>query len=198
VISGSDHISFAQIADLVEGRLSGMAQAQAQAHAASCPRCAAEIAWLTRVVELMRADTGDDAPQQVIDRAVGVFRARRAPAPAVHQRLSAVLIFDSLRPTQPLGLRGGAPTEQQLLFNAEAFDIDIRITGSGELWAIAGQVLGPEQTGVVALHGAHGMLESALTELSEFKLAPLAPGTYTMIVQLLSVEIEISGLKVGV
>lgn len=196
MISGSDHISFAQVADLVEGRLSVVAQAQAQAHAASCPRCAAEIAWLTRVVELMRADTGDDAPRQVIDRAVGLFRARRAPA--VYQRLSAVLIFDSLRPAQPLGLRGGAPSEQQLLFNAEAFDIDIRIAGSGELWTIAGQVLGPEQTGVVALHGAHGMLESALTELSEFKLAPVAPGTYTMIVQLLSVEIEISGLKVGV
>ncbi len=196
--SGSDHISFAQVVDLVEGRLSVADQAQAQAHMAACARCAAEVTRLARVVELMRTDTGDDAPAAAVAQAVGLFRARRSPEPASRQRLPAVLRFDSWHTFQPLGLRGGAVPERQLLFNAEAFDVDVRIARSGEVWTVAGQVLGPEQAGVVALHGTSGMLQGVLTELSEFNLSPVPPGTYTLIVQLLSVEIEISGLEVGI
>ena len=65
------------------------------------------------------------------------------------------------------------------------------------MWTVAGQVLGPDQSGQVTLHGASSTLQDELNELSEFKLSPVSPGTYTLIVQLLSVEIEISGLEVG-
>jgi anti-sigma factor RsiW len=192
----SRHMSFAPIVDLVEGRLSAADQAQTQAHAAACARCAADILRLTRVVELMRDDIGEDAPVPLIQRAVGLYQLRRAPAPALRQRLPAALRFDS-RQTLPLGLRGGATSERQLLFNADGFDVDVRISSAGDVWTVAGQVLGPDQAGVVALHGASATLQGALTELSEFKLSPVLPGTYTLIVQLLSVEIEISGLAVG-
>ena len=56
---GSRHIPFAQVVDLVEGRLSDAAQTQAQAHTAACSRCAAEVNRLARVIELMRTDTGE-------------------------------------------------------------------------------------------------------------------------------------------
>ena len=68
--SGTSHISFTQVVDLVEGRLSPAAQAQAQAHTAGCARCAAQFTWLSRVIALMRTDTADDAPTQVVARAV--------------------------------------------------------------------------------------------------------------------------------
>jgi len=194
---GSNHISFAQVVDLVEGRLSVAAQAQAQAHTAACARCAAQFTWLARVIALMRADTGDDAPARVVDHAVDLFRARRALDPVgARQRRPAALRFDSWR-TGPLAVRGGARPERQLLFNAEGFDVDVRITRSGDVWAIAGQLLGPEQAGQVALQGASGTLQGVLNELSEFTLSPVPPGTYTLIVQLPSVEIEITGLEVG-
>lgn len=196
---GSSHIPFAQVVDLVEGRLSGAAQAQVQAHTAACSRCAAELAWLARVIVLMRADNGDAAPSQVVDRAVRLFRVRRAPDPlGVQQRLPAALRFDSWRTLQPLGVRGGARSERLLLFNAEGFDFDVRITRSGEVWTVAGQVLGPEQGGQVALQGASGTVQGVLNELSEFKLSPVSPGTYTLIVQLSSTEVEITGLEVGI
>ena len=195
--SGTSHVSFTQVVDLVEGRLSPAAQAQAQAHTAGCARCAAQFTWLSRVIALMRTDTADDAPSQVVARTVDLFRKRRALDPVgVRQRRLAALRFDSWR-TAPLGVRGGARPERQLLFNVEGFDVDVRISRLGEVWAVAGQVLGPDQSGQVTLHGASSTLQDELNELSEFKLSPVSPGTYTLIVQLLSVEIEISGLEVG-
>lgn len=193
---GTRHISFAQVVDLVEGRLSGVDQAQAQAHTAACSRCAAEINGITRMIGLMRSDTADDAPAQVVDLAVDLFRTRRAPV-AVRRRLLAALRYDSWRTLPQAGMRGGTRSERQLLFNAEGFDVDVRITRSGEVWTIAGQVLGPEQGGQVMLLGASGTLQSALTELSEFKLSLVPPDTYRLIVQLSSVQIEIVGLEVG-
>ena len=195
---GMRHISFAQVVDLVEGRLSAAAQAQAQAHSATCARCAAEIDGITRVIGLMRADTADDAPAPVVDRAIALFRTRRAPESVVaRRRLLAALRFDSWRTLPQAGMRGGTLSERQLLFSAESFDVDVRITRSGEVWTVAGQVLGPEQGGQVVLQGARGTLQGVLTELSEFKLSPVPPDTYTLIVQLSSVEVEITGLEVG-
>jgi len=195
---GAGHIPFAQVVDLVEGRLSTVAQAQALAHTAACARCAAEIDGIKHVIGLMRADTADDPPAQVVNLAVGLFRTRRAPEPiAARRRLLTALRFDSWRTLPQAGMRGGTRSERHLLFNAEGFDVDVRITRSGEVWTISGQVLGPEQGGQVELHGASGTLQCALTELSEFKLSPVPPDIYRLIVQLSSVEVEISGLEVG-
>jgi anti-sigma factor RsiW len=193
------HIPFAQIVDLVEGRLSGAALAQVQAHTAACSDCAAELAWVAHVIVLMRDDNADDAPVQVVNRAVDLFRMRRAPdLSGVRQRLSAELRFDSWRTLQRLGLRGSARTERQLLFSVEGFDVDVRITHSGEAWTVAGQVLGPDRAGVVALTSAGNMVQGVLNELSEFKFSVVSPGAYTLVVDLPSVEIEIAGLEVGV
>jgi hypothetical protein len=194
---GTPHISFAQVVDLVEGRLSEVAQAQAQAHTAACSHCAAEVNGIARVIGLMRTDTAEDPPAQVVDLAVDLFRTRRAPV-TVRRRLPAALRFDSWRALPQAGMRGGTRSERQLLFNAEGFDVDVRITRSGEVWTIAGQVLGPEQGGQVVLQGESGTLQSALTELNEFKLSPVPSGTYTLIVQLSSVEVEIVGLEIGI
>lgn len=196
--SGSSHIPFAQVVDLVEGRLSAGDQAQAQAHTANCARCAAQFTWLARVIALMRADKAGDPPAQVVARAVDLFGMRRTLDPvAVRQRRTAALRFDNWRTGPALGVRGGARPERQLLFNAEGFDIDVRISRRGEVWAVVGQVLGPEQSGQVTLRGASSTLQDVLNELSEFKLSPVSPGTYTLIVQLPSVEVEITELEVG-
>jgi hypothetical protein len=197
--SGSSHLPFAEVVDLVEGRLSVAAQAQAQAHTAGCARCAAQFTWLARVLALMRTDEADDPPAHVIARAEDLFRMRRALDPVgVRQRRPAALHFDSWRTGPPSGVRGGTRRARQLLFNAEEFAVDIQISQFGEEWAVAGQVLGPEQSGQVTLHDASSTLHGVLNELSEFKLSPVSPGTYTLIVQMSTVDVEISGLEVGV
>ena len=110
---GTSHISFAQVVDLVEGRLSAAAQAQAQAHTAGCARCAAQFTWLSRVIALMRTDTADDAPSPgCCSRRRSLPKRRALDTVGVRQRRLAALRFDSWR-TAPLGVRGGARPERQ-------------------------------------------------------------------------------------
>jgi anti-sigma factor RsiW len=192
------HISFAQIIDLVEGRLVQADQLQAQSHIASCARCAAELARLSRVVELMRADSGEDPPLHVAAQVAALFRTQRAPAPAgLRQRRSAGLHFDSRRIPQPAGLRAGAQSERQLLFNAGDIDVDLQIVQAGELWSIAGQVLGSKPSGQVDLQGAGGAARAALNELGEFRFPPLPAGIYTLTLRLADADIEVAELEVG-
>jgi anti-sigma factor RsiW len=58
----TSHVSFERLVDLVEGRLPANEQSQLLVHLSDCARCAADKAWLERVIGLMRADTAEDAP----------------------------------------------------------------------------------------------------------------------------------------
>jgi anti-sigma factor RsiW len=194
----STHISLAQIVDLIEGRLAVADQVQAQSHMVACARCAAEGARLMRVIELMRADIGEDAPPDVATRAVDLFRSRRAPVSAgPRQRLSAALRFDSGRTPQPLGVRAGVPSDRQLLFDADQTAVDLRIIQAGELWGVIGQVLGRDLNGQVDLLGAAATAQAVLNELGEFRLPPVPPGIYTLTVRLANADIEVAELEVG-
>jgi len=194
----SKHISSARIVELAEGRLALADQVQAQSHIAACSRCAAELARLSHVIELMRADTCEDSPSHVAAQAVDLFRARRLPgSPDQRQRTPAALRFDSRRIPQPLGVRAGAQSERQLLFNAGDAGVDLQIVQAGELWSVAGQVLGPDVSGQVDLQGAGGTAQAVLNELGEFRLPAVPSGTYTLTVRLANADIEVAGLEVG-
>ncbi len=191
----STHIPFAMLADMAEGRLPAEAQTGLHAHLATCPRCAADLAWLERAITSMRSDDSADAPPEMIARAV---RLLRMPAsPGLRERVLAVLRFDSLQLPRAIGVRAGSPTERQLLFNAGAHDFDVRLSPVGEAWRISGQVLGPEATGQVELQGGAGDVQAVLDHLGMFILPVVPGGSYTLTVHLPQAEVEIPGLEVG-
>ncbi|MDT7780569.1 MAG: hypothetical protein QOC99_3081, partial [Acidobacteriota bacterium] len=74
------HIPFARLADLAEGRLSPEEAARERTHLSSCARCSEQAAQLGRVASLMRADTSEDAPPALVAGVVRMFRARKAQA----------------------------------------------------------------------------------------------------------------------
>jgi hypothetical protein len=192
------HIPFPRLVDLVEGRLPSDAQEQVRVHVAACPRCAEQVAWLERVIGLMRTDDAEEPPPPVIAGALDLFRSRGAPeAPGLRQRLKAALRFDSARAPLAPGLRSEAPGERQLLFNAEGFDMDLRIRPAGGLWELAGQVLGSESGGQVELQGPAGTNQTDLNDMCEFRLPPVPPGSYTLTLRLATVDVEIIDLEVG-
>jgi anti-sigma factor RsiW len=194
----SPHISLAQTVDLIEGRLSVADQVQAQSHIVACARCAAELARLSRVIGLMRADTGEDAPPHVTTRAVALFRSGRVPAfPEPRQRLLAALRFDSGRTPQPLGVRAGVLSDRQLLFVADQAAVDLRIIRAGELWGIIGQVFGRALSGQVDLLGVAATAQVVINDLGEFRLPPVPSGIYTLTVRLANADVEVVGLEVG-
>jgi hypothetical protein len=199
------HIPFARLADMAEGRLSAQepaeASAEESAHLSACQRCAGEAERLGRLAALMRADTTEDAPAELLAGVVRMFRAHAATAgqPGLLRRLVAALTFDSSGLQPAFGVRSGQPAPaRQLLFSAGDFDVDLRLAPGGEGWTVSGQVLGPCGGGEVEAVDADGSTaaRATLNDLCEFTLLPpVAGGTYTLRLRLEETEIEIPGLS---
>jgi hypothetical protein len=114
----------------------------------------------------------------------------------------ATLLFDSAHLSPAMGVRSPAaaqpPTARQLLYSIAEYELDVRMTRTGDAWIVAGQVLSPIVGGQVELQGASGALYTALSDLSEFTLPPTAPGLYKLIIQWADHEVEVAELKVGI
>lgn len=158
------------------------------------------------IEQALRASrTLEDAPETVIQRAIGVWQhgARAAaPAPGPLRRLLARLASDSGEAGSALafGQRGGGAPVRQIVFCAEGFDVDLRVVADRavavEQWRLSGQVLGPQVAGTVALRDGAGraLAEVPLDELGEFRLPPLGRGTYALTLQVDGVQIELPAI----
>jgi hypothetical protein len=141
-----------------------------------------------------------DAPEAVLQKALALFEAR-VPAPAPRSRLRALLQFDSAG-ASPLafGMRSGGSAMRQLLFSLEGRDIDLRIAPAAAAgqFELSGQVLGPDAGGTVLLVRGDGSDEhaAALNELGEFRLPPVAAGTWHLTLDLGTLAIDLPPLEI--
>ncbi|MCW5636226.1 MAG: hypothetical protein KIT17_23020 [Rubrivivax sp.] len=142
----------------------------------------------------------EDAPEPVIQRALGLWR-QAMPAPAAApaaapRRLTAVLRLDSAA-ASPLafGLRSAEGGTRQLLYFSEGRDIDVRVmpldTPEGRRWRITGQVLGPDASGLAELRGADGTRSTAWSELAEFGFDDVGAGRITIVLRSTEWELEL-------
>jgi anti-sigma factor RsiW len=196
------HLTFARLADLAEGNLTAEELAAARTHLGGCAECSRQAAELERVTGLMRADTTEDAPRDVLFNAIQMFRSRppvAAETPGLLRRLVASLSFDSGARTPAFGLRSSASASaRQLIFSAGELDVDLRLAPSGEGWAVSGQVLGECAAGRVELFADGDGAAAAradLNDLCEFTLTAVPAGTYTLRLTLDDAEIEVPGLS---
>ena len=189
------HIPFVILADLAEARLP--IDEPTRAHLAGCQRCAGDLAWLKRTIELMRTDQAGNPPAEALARVKQLIRTRQHPKPApLRQRLVAQLRFDSAQAPLAFGIRAGAGGQRQLLFEADQHTIDLRLRPSGELWSVAGQLLGSVTPGRVAIDNADISTTAELSNLSEFVLPPVPAGTYTLTIRLDDRDIAIADLEI--
>lgn len=150
-----------------------------------------------------------DAPPAMVRAAIGLWPAAPAPslasvAQAGLRLISAVLRFDSWaqRPAA-LGLRSAASPTRHLLFSAMGRDIDLRISTAADGFALAGQILGPDEAGTVELDvssdGADQRSAQAATldALGEFRLEGVRRGTYRMTLRVGGDEIVLPPIEVG-
>ena len=193
----SKHISFAELADLAEDRMPQDERADSMAHVSACSRCAADLQRLVQLISSMRGDTAEDAPPDVIARAINVFRQSEAQ-PSLLRRVVAALSFDSLTLAPEFGVRAGQASSRQLLFEAEGHDLDLRLLPQGDEWLIAGQVLGSGCAGgQVELRGETASAAAVLNDLCEFKLSAVPSGSYRLRLRLGDVEVEVPQLELG-
>lgn len=158
------------------------------------------------------AVTLPDAPAALVHAAVELFRAAQ-PSPVMaalagaRQSIRAVLTFDSWA-TGPaaLGLRS-MPAQGQtrhMLFAAQGRDIDLRILSAADSFVLAGQILGPDDKGMVELSVDTHSDRAALTarsvtidDLGAFQLTDVRAGTYWMTLRLGNDAVELPAIDVG-
>lgn len=153
-----------------------------------------------------------DAPPALVRSAIALFRDAQptplmAAAENVLQRIRAVLTFDSWTASPAaLGLRSAtAPTQtRHMMFSAQGRDIDLRIVSSADSFVLAGQILGPDETGLVELsvdthndRAAQTLRTTRLDDLGSFRLEDIRAGTYWMTLKLGGDAVELPAISVG-
>jgi len=159
---------------------------------------------------VQRAVALPDAPPALLRAAIGQWHAAQpsllqGAVKAILQRVEAALTFDSWA-TGPLalGVRGVPSDTRHLLFTAMGRDIDVRITPAAGHFALTGQILGPDESGVVELAAASGggaerasAQVTALDAMGEFRLDGVREGTYVLTLRLGEDELVLPSINVG-
>lgn len=156
---------------------------------------------------LHRSRQLQDAPESVVQRAIGLFvqRSPAAETPSLLQRVVAALSFDSAGVWLPAhGVRGSALASRQLLFSTEGRDIDLRIMPAegggvrdGGHWVIFGQLLGPDREGRVELScGDNDVRQVALDEMLEFRFDHVPGGSVRLALHVAGLVIELPPVDV--
>jgi anti-sigma factor RsiW len=193
----SPHIKFYKLTDLAEDHLQMPERDTLLAHISTCRRCSEKLRQIKRTIEMMRADTMEDAPSYAIRRASELVGTRPKPTTSVLKQVLALLSFDSLQAAPAFAVRSAAPSERQLIFSAGENDLHLQIRQAEEQWVISGQVLGPCSGGEVELRGEMATVKTFLNDLCEFTLEPTPDGTYVLSFQLSGAQLKIPELKLG-
>ena len=192
----SKHIPLEDLTDLAEQINASTNRDAMLSHLKTCADCAKTFDRLQHVVGLMRKDTGEDAPRDVLQRAFNIFRAPERIS--LLRRIVAVLSFDSLALAPAFGTRSGQTEARQLIFSADENDIDLHISAKENEWVIAGQVLGQGcEAGEVVIEGENVLLSSALNDSCEFTFPPVPSGDYRIRLRLSGIEVEVPRLELG-
>jgi hypothetical protein len=154
---------------------------------------------IKKIVRLMETDDSADAPKDAVLWSQNLFRSRVVePKKSVVERILAVLQVD-LAPNQAVFGERSASAEgaRQMLFDAGAQQIDLRIAKSGKDFKVAGQVLGEGFSGAKAmLFNAEKKFTTESNELSEFLFEKIKKGKYTLTLQILGKEIIIENIVI--
>ena len=159
---------------------------------------------------VQRAAKLPDAPPALLRAVIGQWDAThpsvlREAAQTVLKRVVAALTFDSWA-SGPLafGMRATPSDTRHLLFTAMGRDIDVRITPAAGHFALTGQILGPDESGVVELATEPGdgretanVQVASLDALGEFRLEGISGGTYVLTVRLGADAIVLPPIDVG-
>ena len=159
---------------------------------------------------VQRAVALPDAPPALIRAAIGQWHAAQpsllqAAAQAIVNRVAAVLTFDSWAAgSLALGVRAVPSDTRHLLFNTQGRDIDVRIAPAAGHFAVTGQILGPDESGMVELAHASGDDDAAasahataLDAMGEFRLEGVRRGAYVLTLRLGEDEIVLPRIDVG-
>ena len=194
----SPHIPFTALVDLADEN--SATSDEVLEHLFSCSHCSGQLDKIRQAIVLMRSDTIEDPPANLVENARGVFRSRvssehPSPLPSLATRVVAALSFDSLVAAPAFGLRSQTSGGRQLLYSTETADIELRVSPENE---IAGQILGATcDYGEVNLASDSFSATARLNEVCEFFFGSVPAGTYKISVHLPGLLVDIPQLELG-
>ena len=191
-MNASSHISLEILADIADNRVAGVELESAMVHVSACSECDDTLRRLQHVIVMMRTDTADDVPDDLLRTALNSFQPdKQSPV----RRIIAILTFDSRNAGSAFGLRSIRTASRQLLYSAQETDLDLRISVQNAECVLTGQIIREGCTGgSVEISGKSGSAAAVLNELCEFTLPPIPVGNYSLKVRMPDVEIEIPEL----
>jgi hypothetical protein len=194
-MNSSAHIPLETLVDIAENRLPSGTFETASAHFQTCSACSDKLRQLQHVILLMKGDTAEDAPRDVLASAINIFATEKTAITI--PRVVAVLIFDSRSAGPAFGMRSLHSAWRQMLYSAQDSDVDLRIRVQNEECIITGQVIREGcKGGLVEISGATGSTQANLNELCEFTLPAIPIGKYSLRLMLPDIEIEIPELEI--
>jgi hypothetical protein len=196
--------SLEQLADLAEGRSGAAERSTLERHMAKgCGQCQTNWQWVQRIYALTAADTTLEPPDWLVKRALAAFANQKAaPKKAGFHKIIAALVFDSFSPLQFADLRKVGEAGRQLVYRADAYDIDLRFLPSENVRRenVIGQVLGPRPdfsdvsgAQVVVCKGKRKIASVETNEVGVFNLHNLPQGKYDLTIRLGTQEVHIGG-----
>jgi len=194
--SSTSHISFERLVDMAEARVQADEAEVIAEHLSICQACSETDRRLRGVLELMRSDSAENAPDYALAKAISMLPGHE-PRPGVVRRILATLKLDTAGMSPAYGFRSETTGERQLLFEAGETRLHLQVSPAGDQWVITGQLLGPPDTGQVELKSEAGSLQAVLDEQSEFVLPAVAGGSYWIVLRLSNVELEVPEFKLG-
>lgn len=134
---------------------------------------------INKIVYLMQNDSSFDAPADSLKWAKNVFRTRIvSPEKSIVQKIIAVLKMDLLPSQTVFGERSASGSAvRQMLFEAGEHKIDLRISKNEEFFTLRAQILGE---GFENASVSFGNYQTVANELSEFEIASIVHGEYTL------------------
>ncbi len=154
-----------------------------------------EKQFLEEIVSLMQRDESVDAPQDAVKWSKNLFRTRAAePKKSFVQKILAVLQVDLAPNKAAFGERSAAAAqERQMLFEAGANGVDLRIKETEKGFVVKGQILGENFAKCTVKLGD---AETKANDLSEFSFAGVPAGKYDLTLNSGEAEITIENLEI--
>lgn len=174
------HIEFEKLVNNFEGSLPLAEMQEIAGHLSECAECSGQAAKLESFFGYANADQKEAVPQPTTAGLLNVFKPSKAsPAekPSLVKRLFASLIFDDWQTA--LNERFVAGDSRQLLYRAEDFELDLRLTFASGKCRLSGQVFpNCEQSAFAEISSEEIRERAFLNDYCEFSFPPLTEGIY--------------------
>jgi hypothetical protein len=203
-----NRISFSQLVDWVEGRLSAEeARAVEEQVAVANAATLADVAWLRKFVKATEDSFLESPPPEVRSALISRFEAyaegRRTPG--LLKRVVATLTFDGgLRPAVGVRAAGAQGARRQLVYSADALDVALNFLprARDKNFDLDGQVLPRDDVelgsfSVQLLQGETELGITATDDLGAFAFESIPSGVYEIVLSTDRVEISIAPVELN-